>query len=57
MITGIVLVIISVLAFYYVYTTDIEETLIEHESFGSLKLYLGILIIFIIGITSILGDL
>ncbi len=56
MILGIVFIIISIIAFYLIYKTDLENTAVESESFGRLKLYAGIIITFLIGIISVLRD-
>ncbi len=56
MITGIVLLIIAIVSFVLVIKTDLENTAVEHESFGRIKVYLGIAVLFIIGIVSIVRD-
>ena len=56
MITGIIFITLSVIVFYYVYTSDLEEVVTDNESFGKIKIYLGIAVLFIIGITSILNN-
>lgn len=57
MIIGIIFVVISIVAFYVVCKTDLENASVENESFGRFKLYVGIIITFGIGIISILRDL
>ena len=56
MIKGVIFIIISLVGFYFVKNTDDEDVVVENESFGRIKLYLGIALLFIFGLVSIINE-
>ena len=56
MIKGVIFIIISLVGFYFVKTTDDEDVVVENESFGRIKLYLGIALLLIFGLVSIIKE-
>lgn len=57
MLTGLVMIALSVAGFYYARKTDMEEALVEGKPFDRLYLYVGILILLVVGVISIIGDI
>ena len=57
MILGIVFIGLSIIAFILMLKTDLEDVVVENESFGKVKLYLGIAVLFIIGTVSIFRNI
>lgn len=57
MITGVVLIIVGIVSLIIVLKTDLENDVIEYKFSGRIKVYLGILILLIIGINSMIRDI
>ncbi|MEQ6123414.1 hypothetical protein AAON49_04365 [Pseudotenacibaculum sp. MALMAid0570] len=57
MVLGIVFVLISIIAFYIVLKTDYEDITVEYEPRGRFKIYLGIIILFILGVISLVKSI
>lgn len=49
--------VLAIIGAYYLYTTDFDGVVTENESFGKLKLYIGIIIVFLIGLISIINQI
>lgn len=50
------MIIVSIACFYYVRRTDFEETLVEGDPSGRIYLYIGMLLLCIVGIVSIANE-
>ncbi|MDT7833425.1 hypothetical protein RQM59_13640 [Flavobacteriaceae bacterium S356] len=58
MLTGILMILLSLVGFYAVRKSDMEEeALVKGDPMGRLYLYLGILILLVVGVISIIGDI
>ncbi len=57
MVIGLVLIVLSLTAAYYVRKTDLEEVLVEKDPYGRVYLYIGILLLFVVGVLSIIDTI
>ena len=62
MILGVILIVISIVALYLMYTTDLENSVVDeyfkiYEIENRIYLHLGILICIVIGVVSIVMDM
>ena len=52
MVVGLILILISIVAFYYLYNSDLVDVVADKSSLGKIKIFIGILILFIVGLIS-----
>ena len=56
MIVGLILIPISIVACYFLYNYDLVDVVADESSLGKIKIFIGILILFIVGLIAIIRN-
>jgi len=56
LVVGLILILISIVAFYYLYNSDLVDVVADKSSLGKIKIFIGILILFIVGVISVIRN-